>query len=51
MKYIDKFLWNTLDFEPMRIIRDDKGKIIQIIRTSPFAYNNKSTNINDNNLA
>lgn len=45
-----KSIWNTLDFEPMRIIRDENGKIIKIIRTSPFAYN-KSTNTNNNYLA
>ena len=50
MKYIDKFLWNTLDFEPTKIIRDNKGKIIKIIKNSPFAYNGTSTNMN-NNLA
>ena len=45
-----KSIWNTLDFEPTKIIRDNKGKIIKIIKTSPFAYNGTSTNMN-NNLA
>ena len=48
MKYIDKFLWNTLDFEPTKIIRDNKGKIKKKIKTRPFAYNGTSTNMNIN---
>lgn len=53
MKYeqqIDRFLFGILLILNLLKIRENKLKIIKLIKTSSFAYNGTSTNIN-NNLA